>query len=454
MNYPNSPFSSSIDQIILKNHSTSYNYNDDEKIQNRTHLEKLLKWLCTYPRLTSFRVNTTLFDVNKIATLIEDEVKKMTLTSNIPKVEIHPTLLDFIILHNQDTKYLNLSKNSNEVIIDVHCAAAVLRGAHIFAPGVIGMLSGTKHDDCVSLYADLAGRCKKGFNKIYHCPHKLFLGNGLIKMTRYELFRSDYKPIGIAVEVTDRISGCLNLNENLFPTGSVLLQNIPSACCIHAMKIEPGLKILDMCAAPGNKTTHIATLMKNKGTLIAIDRTPSKVEALKETCDKFKATVHIFQANSTKILDKQSNEDAWNPLKEALFPKNYFDRILLDAPCSGLGKRPQFSNTISETILKSYIPLQRKLFETAVHLLKPNGYLLYSTCTITLGENEGMVAWALKNFNCLQLVKATPNLGGPGLNGTTLTDLQRSYVQRFGPDKVDSIGFFFALFIKTNSYNP
>lgn len=82
---------------------------------------------------------------------------------------------------------------------------------------------------------------------------------------------------------------------------------------------------------------------------------------MKQTCDKHKANVHIFQADSTQIIDDQDmNIDIFNGPP---FSIESFDKILLDAPCSGLGKRPQFYNNISEKVLKSYVPLQRKLFQ-------------------------------------------------------------------------------------------
>lgn len=75
--------------------------------------------------------------------------------------------------------------------------------------------------------------------------------------------------------------------------------------------------------------------------------------------------------------------------------------------------------------------------------------MVYSTCTITLSENEGVVAWALKQFKNLKLEKAVPYLGQNGLIGTGLTDVERSYIQRFGPNNnVDSVGFFIAKFVK------
>lgn len=85
----------------------------------------------------------------------------------------------------------------------------------------------------------------------------------------------------------------------------------------------------------------------------------------------------------------------------------------------------------------------------AVELLKVNGTLLYSTCTITLAENEGIITWALRKFPCLELAETKPHLGGPALMCDALNDIQRNYIQRFGPDEeIDSVGFFLALFIK------
>lgn len=90
-----------------------------------------------------------------------------------------------------------------------------------------------------------------------------------------------------------------------------------------------------------------------------------------------------------------------------------------------------------------------KFFSQAVKLLKPGGTLVYSTCTITIGENEGMVAWALKTFECLQLVKCEPHLGGAGISVEGLSKEQQHLVQRYGPNqKFDTVGFFIACFTK------
>lgn len=80
---------------------------------------------------------------------------------------------------------------------------------------------------------------------------------------KYGLLLIKLKIRGVAVEITDSLSGCPTLSEINFPLGSVLLQNLPSIVCGHVLNPKPGDFVLDMCAAPGNKTSHLAALMKN-----------------------------------------------------------------------------------------------------------------------------------------------------------------------------------------------
>lgn len=93
--------------------------------------------------------------------------------------------------------------------------------------------------------------------------------------------------------------------------------------------------------------------------LIAVDKSASRVVQLKQTCDDFKVNVKIMQCDSTKL---------WPDV----FPEEVFDRILLDAPCSGLGQRPQLCNSITAKVLDSYVPLQRKLFQNVSQILIDN----------------------------------------------------------------------------------
>jgi len=322
----------------------------------------------------------------------------------------------------------------------------VLRGSHVYAPGIIGMPNGLTVNTKISVFADVTGQCKKGLIKPYSNSNKIYLGNGILQQTRKELFgKAAKKPCGIAIIMTDVISRIPQLNvdnESLRP--HALLQNLPSIVCSLVLNPQPNETILDMCAAPGNKTTHISLLMKGQGTIIALEKNPGKVTRFKEKCNDKNIKIFCYDATKAVIERKHSLVHTDGPP----FEEKYFDRILLDTPCSALGQRPQLHNTITSVQLRSYVPLQRNLFSTAVHLLKPKGTLVYSTCTVTIAENEGIIAWALKQFPKLKLESVkdqikTDKYGTQGYIIDGLTSENAKKVCRFGPES-DSVGFFIA----------
>lgn len=137
---------------------------------------------------------------------------------------------------------------------------------------------------------------------------------------------------------------------------------------------------------------------------------------------------------------------------KGFYPES-FDRILLDPPCSALGLRPKLSiaqNTVAE--LESICAYQRQFIANAVALLKPGGYMTYSTCTIHSLENEDMIRYLLDHYPIMELVSVplSPKLGRPGLPDRLLTPDECLAVRRFDPtDKVtDTMGFFVAKFRK------
>lgn len=157
------------------------------------------------------------------------------------------------------------------------------------------------------------------------------------------------------------ISRVPQLVEEDIPKGLGILQNFPSIICSRLLDPRPGESILDLCAAPGNKTTHISSLMNNTGTLIALEKIKSKIERLRTYCDNFNCkNVRIFCFDSTKSVDEV--EDNREIKDGPPFSRGSFDRVLLDGPCSVLGKRPQILNKINDKEFRSFVPLQRKLF--------------------------------------------------------------------------------------------
>ncbi|VVC44955.1 Hypothetical protein CINCED_3A014467 [Cinara cedri] len=346
-----------------------------------------------------------------------------------------------------DRSLLDLSPKHGEIIIDIATGQSALRGSNIFAPGIMGMTSEIQVDSNISVYADLAKGCKRGYQKYYDDPLKIFVGNGIAKMNRRQLFNGDMNPKGIAVEMTDPITGIPSFT---LPDECGMLQNLPSIITGHALDVnENNLKVLDMCAAPGNKTTHIAILMNNKGTIDAIDKSKIKLKKVDLRCEHFGITnvrIHHFDSLINVDLDNRNSDNENKPP----FKVELFDRVLLDAPCSNLGQRPLLKIDADANLIKSFPVLQRKLLKNAVDLVKPGGILIYSTCTITLEENEQNVAWVLEKFPQMELLPINSQIGSSGITQVGLNDNYCELVRRFGPENVedDCIGFFIAKFQK------
>lgn len=212
-----------------------------------------------------------------------------------------------------------------------------------------------------------------------------------------------------------------------------------------------------MCASPGNKTTHLAQLMNDTGRIIALDKSKSRLEVLEQNIQRFKfECVECFCFDATKAFSETS-DDTWTPP----FNKETFDKILLDAPCSGLGNRPILAVSKATTqSIKSFPKLQKKLLEVAMKLLKIGGILVYSTCSIQV-ENESNVAWALEKYgNKIELIDAKPHFGGHGFANAGLNYEECRKIQRYGPNFeenpeqnqcVDTTGFFICKFKKVSS---
>ncbi|WIA32337.1 hypothetical protein OEZ86_003175 [Tetradesmus obliquus] len=175
-------------------------------------------------------------------------------------------------------------------------------------------------------------------------------------MGRVEMFRVQH---GVAVEMEQRVYEVPSPTLDGPLKGLVMLQNLPSILAAQVLNPQTGSRVLDMCAAPGGKTTMLAQLMQGKGQVIALDR--------------------LY---------------GLGPAKCPGFAPESFDAVLLDAPCTALGLRPRLLQQQQLSLL----------LETAAYqLVKPGGVLVYSTCTISPAENEVNVRHALDSYPCLQL---------------------------------------------------
>uniref|UniRef100_A0A493U2J3 NOP2/Sun RNA methyltransferase 6 n=1 Tax=Anas platyrhynchos platyrhynchos TaxID=8840 RepID=A0A493U2J3_ANAPP len=361
--------------------------------ETESKYQSLLSHLSHPPAFTTVRVNTHLSSVKHVKKMLLEEIQKQFKGICVPVLE-HPELQDILLIPAIGPRQ-DLKKHESEVIVGAQCGYAVLRGAHVYVPGIISTSKFMKAGDLVSVYSDIEGKCKRGAKEFEGV--KVFLGNGISELSRSEIFSSHGPVNGMGIRMIEPVYLSPSF-DNVLPS-HLFLQNLPSVVVSHVLNPQPGERILDMCAAPGGKTTHLATLMHDQGEVIAMDKIANKVKRIKQNAELLQLNcIKAFSSTNSLSLSVVKSQG-----KTTTFYIASFDRILLDAPCSGMGQRPtmSYSSTLKE--LMSYQPLQRKLFTVAVKLLKPGGVLVYSTCTITLSENEEQIAWALETFPCLQL---------------------------------------------------
>lgn len=178
-----------------------------------------------------------------------------------------------------------------------------------------------------------------------------------------------------------------------FKEGFVTIQDESSQCVAQLLSPQPGIQVLDMCAAPGSKTTHLAALMDNQGTIDAFDLYKHKIALINDNASRLGATII-----SAKVGDATNLET---------FGKKQYDAILLDGPCTGLGvlARKVEIRYHEPSAMDEIIPIQKKLLENAYQLCKMGGNIVYSTCTINKKENEKQVATFVKDHPDMRVVE-------------------------------------------------
>lgn len=162
-----------------------------------------------------------------------------------------------------------------------------------------------------------------------------------------------------------------------YAAGVFYLQNHASLLPVLVLDPQPGEAVLDLCAAPGGKTTHLAARMGNQGELVANDLSQARVYKLARVLHQY----HVTCARTSRLPGHR----LWER-----YP-NHFDRVLVDAPCSMHG-----TATPSASASKSLAKQQRFLLKSALSATRPGGVIVYSTCTTAVEENEAVIAWLLE----------------------------------------------------------
>jgi 16S rRNA (cytosine967-C5)-methyltransferase len=218
-------------------------------------------------------------------------------------------------------------------------------------------------------------------------------------------------PYAFALSGYDYLAGLPSFQKGLF-----YVQDVSSMMVAVTADPRPGDYVIDVCAAPGGKSTHMAELMQGTGMVEARDLTAYKVGLIEENIHRHGlANMRAVQMDAT-VDDAASHRKA--------------DVLVCDLPCSGLGvmgRKTDIRYKIMQEKLQDIVVLQRKILVTVLDYVKPGGTLLYSTCTINRAENEENVAWILEEFPAFTLVSERQIFPGDvGHDGFFLAKLQRN----------------------------
>ncbi len=259
---------------------------------------------------------------------------------------------------------------------------------------------------------------------------------------RLEKKGNELKPIEWVPYGFNVVKESFNLgSSHEFLQGYYYLQNIASMLSAIILDPKPNDVVIDMCAAPGSKSTHLAQLMVNKGTLILVEKNLNRIPALE-------VNLRRMGINNSIVL----NMDAINLSNTNVKG----DKILLDAPCTGEGlirQDPSRKKSKRMRDIEKMASIQKKLLTTGLKALNSGGMLLYCTCSIAPEENELVVDEVLNKSNNFKIVEISKNYGVKGLTkvfGVNLSE-DLKFSQRLYPHLHNTIGFYYCLIKKEDS---
>ena len=252
-----------------------------------------------------------------------------------------------------------------------------------------------------------------------------------LKTSKSDLM-SNLKELGFEIEETvyDNALNILNpkgiIDTKYFDEGHFYVQDQGSILVASFLNPRENSSLLDLCAAPGGKSTHLAEIMKNTGEIIACDKSQSKIKLIQENAKRLGVKNIETRVNDARILNKDFIDK--------------FDYVLVDAPCSGTGlyrKKPDIKWNKDLEDIKSLAEIQLEILDKAKDYVKDGGELLYSTCSLSKIENEDVVNKFLennKNFKIKKLrdrdvLKLFPSTDGS--DGFSITLMEKNWLWAF-----------------------
>jgi 16S rRNA (cytosine967-C5)-methyltransferase len=258
------------------------------------------------------------------------------------------------------------------------------------------------------------------------------------RQTSTSAYLDELAVAGIAARAEERVPYAIVLDSPCdvnelpgFSTGKVSVQDLGAQCVVFPLGLAPNQRVLDACAAPGGKTALIAEREPGLQKLVAVDIDPHRLARVRENLSRGTLSAQVVAADSVRPGEWWDGEP--------------FDRILLDAPCSGLGvirRHPDIRLRKSPSDIDKLPALQLKLLNASWNLLAPGGRLVYVTCTVTRSENHDVIAAFLAATTDAALLPVEAWQGWPGLGEAD------EFGRQILPGEAGADGFYYAALTK------
>jgi predicted RNA-binding protein (TIGR00451 family) len=345
--------------------------------------------------------------VYKDEILVDDIL--LILGENDFKARIHEKYSNLIICSPKGPYKLEEQNDTKDIVVDTKASEMIYQGADIYVPGV-----------------KRANKVKKGDSVRIVNQDGIHVANAKALMSHREMLENRK---GIAAKTLQSpyiVPSIEQLNLNDFP---VYFQSFPAYLTCINLDPRSDERILDCCAAPGNKTIHLSEIAGDKAKIIAVDRSKNRLKKLRNKTEKF--GIRNIEAISGDII-KLSKE--W---------RMKFDKILIDPPCTALGLRPKLSIDTSIDVINSMARYQKAIIHSCCDLIKSGGEVIYSTCTIPIEENEDIIKYSKEKLG-FEIIEQRHRH-----SDFTLNIEDSSYpVQRFIPGIHKTNGYFIAKLVK------
>lgn len=365
-------------------------------------LEALLERLKTPPRRLYARVNTIKCTRKEVIEFLRKEGFDAYPDEEIPDAIYFAVEGPFVIECKSDKK----------VVVDLKTANSLLLGSNLYRPGIVKMPRFNRDEYLLAVTP--RGTPVSCLKTVMSSAEARTISRGLVAVNVSSPYRAP------------RIGESKTLARGL-----IYPQSAPSMITSHVVQPEQGMLVVDLNAAPGGKTGHIVQLTHGKSRIVAFDRSERKVALLKNTLDRLGLNINVLGIPA-------DSRYAWIDLKL----ENKADRVLIDPPCSNLGVRPVMDYERTLRDIRDLSNYQKQFLRAASRILKNGGLLVYSTCTLTLEENEENIRYAIEElgFSVFEPSMPVPHADKVKFKGVV------GY--RFSPLRDDMPGYFIAVLTK------